>query len=166
MATITLKGNEIHTEGSLPSIGAEAADFTLTKSDLSDVSLADFKGKKVVLNVFPSIDTGICAASVRHFNEDAAGMDNTVVLCISKDLPFAHKRFCEAEGIENVVTGSQMKDDSFTSSYKVAIADGPMKGLMSRAVVVIDEEGKVVYTEQVPEITQEPNYEKALAALK
>ena len=166
MATITLKGNEIHTAGDLPAKGTKAPDFTLTKSDLSDMNLSDFAGKKVVLNIFPSIDTGICAASVRHFNQDAAKVDNTVVLCISKDLPFAHKRFCEAEGIENVITASEMRDDSFTSKYDVEITDGPMKGLMSRAVIVLNEDGEVIYTEQVPEIAQEPDYDKALEALK
>lgn len=164
MATITLKGNEIHTAGSLPATGQEAPLFTLTKSDLSNASLSEFKGKKVILNIFPSLDTGICAASVRKFNELASKMDATV-LCISKDLPFAHNRFCETEGIENVVNLSDFKNGDFGDAYKTPIVDGPMEGLHSRAVVVIDEAGKVIYSEQVPEIVQEPDYDKALAAL-
>ncbi len=164
MATITLKGNDIHTAGSLPEVGHEAPLFTLTKTDLSNASLSDFKGKKVILNIFPSLDTGICAASVRKFNEEASNKDVTV-LCISKDLPFAHNRFCEAEGIKNVVNLSDFKNTNFATAYKTNIVDGPMEGLHSRAVVVINEEGKVIYAEQVPEIVQEPDYEKALAAL-
>jgi len=166
MATITLKGNEIHTAGELPVVGSQAPDFTVTKNDLSDVSLKDFKGKKVILNIFPSIDTGICSASTRKFNEQAAGLDNTVVLCISKDLPMAHSRFCEAEGIEDVITTSELRDSSFSDAYNVKITDGPMAGFLSRAVVVIDENGKIIHTEQVPEIAQEPNYEEAIAATK
>ncbi|MCB0505518.1 MAG: thiol peroxidase [Cyclobacteriaceae bacterium] len=164
MATITLKGNEIHTAGSLPAVGQEAPLFTLTKSDLSNASLSEFKGKKVILNIFPSLDTGICAASVRKFNELASKMDATV-LCISKDLPFAHKRFCETEGIENVVNLSDFKNTDFADAYNTLIVDGPMAGLHSRSVVVIGENGKVTYSEQVPEIVQEPDYDKALAAL-
>lgn len=163
MATITLKGNEIHTAGSLPAVGQEAPLFTLTKSDLSNASLSEFKGKKVILNIFPSLDTGICA-SVRKFNELASKMDATV-LCISKDLPFAHKRFCETEGIENVVNLSDFKNTDFADAYNTLIVDGPMAGLHSRSVVVIGENGKVTYSEQVPEIVQEPDYDKALAAL-
>lgn len=166
MATITLKGNSIRTAGSLPNVGDKAPDFRLTKSDLADTTLADYAGKKLVLNIFPSIDTGICAASVRKFNEEAAGLDNTVVLCISKDLPFAHKRFCEAEGIQNVVTAAEYKTSAFSEAYGLAIEDGPLAGLHSRAVVVVDEKGVVQYTEQVPEIVQEPDYQKALEALK
>lgn len=164
MATITLKGNEINTAGSLPEVGSEAPLFTLTKTDLSLASLSDFKGKKVILNIFPSLDTGICAASVRKFNQEVSDKDATV-LCISKDLPFAHNRFCESEGIENVINLSDFKNADFSSAYKTIIVDGPMAGLHSRAVVVIDENGKVVYSEQVPEIVQEPDYEKALAAV-
>lgn len=164
MATITLKGNNINTAGSLPEVGHEAPLFTLTKTDLSNTSLSDFKGKKVILNIFPSLDTGICAASVRKFNEEASSKD-VAVLCISKDLPFAHNRFCESEGIKNVVNLSDFKNADFANAYHTIIVDGPMAGLHSRAVVVIDEEGKVIYTEQVPEIVQEPDYEKALAAL-
>lgn len=165
MATITLKGNTIHTAGELPGVGAKAPNFKLTAVDLSDKSLSDFAGKKVVLNIFPSIDTGVCAQSVRTFNEKASNLDNTVVLCISKDLPFALNRFCAAEGLENVVSLSEFRDENFSSAYQVKITDGPLAGLMSRAVVVINEEGNVVYTEQVPEIGQEPNYESALNAL-
>ncbi|MEN7549244.1 thiol peroxidase [Rapidithrix thailandica] len=165
MATITFKGNEIQTKDNLPQVGEQAPDFSLTKSDLSEVSLSDFEGKKLVLNIFPSIDTGICAASVRAFNEKAAGLPETVVLCISKDLPFAHKRFCEAEGLSNVVTLSEYKDDSFSAGYGVKMTNGPLAGLMSRAIVVVGQDGKVSYTEQVPEIVQEPDYEKALQAI-
>jgi len=164
MATITLKGNEINTAGELPVVGNEAPLFTLTKSDLSSASLSDFKGKKIILNIFPSLDTGICAASVRKFNQEVSDKDVTV-LCISKDLPFAHSRFCVAEGIENVVSLSDFKNADFANAYHTIIVDGPMEGLHSRAVVVINEEGKVVYSEQVPEIVQEPDYAKALAAL-
>ncbi len=166
MSTIKLKGNEIHTAGTLPSNGTVAPDFKLAKTDLSDVSLKDFAGKKILLNIFPSIDTGICAASARRFNKEASSIPNTVVVCVSKDLPFAHKRFCEAEGLTNVVAASAIRNDSFEKGYHVQIIDGPMAGLLSRAVVVIGEDGKVKYSEQVPEIVQEPDYEAALNALK
>ncbi len=166
MAQITLKGNPINTIGSLPEVGFQAPDFKLTKTDLSDVSLQDFTGKKVVLNIFPSLDTGICAASVRHFNADLEKLDNTVVLCVSLDLPFAHVRFCTTEGLENVTNLSGLRTRSFGKDYGVMISDGPMAGLFSRAVVILDEAGKTIYTEQVPEIVQEPNYEAALDALK
>lgn len=166
MAEITLKGNKIHTQGNLPSVGAKAPNFKLTAGDLSEKSLSDYKGKRVVLNIFPSIDTGTCAASVRKFNSEASSLDNTVVLCISKDLPFAQNRFCAAEGLENVVTLSEYKDDIFSEAYQLKITDGPLAGLMSRAVIVTDEEGNVVYTEQVDEIVNEPDYENALAVLK
>lgn len=165
MATITLKGNEIHTVGDLPAVGSAAPDFTLVKSDLSDASLGDFAGKKVVLNIFPSLDTAVCAASVRRFNAEASKLDNTVVLCVSRDLPFAHSRFCAAEGLENVVSLSEMRGPGFGDAYGVRITDGPLAGLMSRAVVIVGADGKVVYTEQVPEIAQEPDYEAALRAL-
>lgn len=163
--TIALKGNEIHTVGKLPAVGTTADNFTLVANDLSEKSLTDFSGKNIVLNIFPSVNTGVCAASVRTFNKDAAGLDNTVVLCISKDLPFAQKQFCAAEGIENVVMLSDFRTD-FGHAYGVQMADGPMRGLLSRAVIVIDPEGRIVYEEQVPEITQEPNYEKAIEVLK
>ena len=165
MATITLKGNEIHTVGELPAVGTEAPDFSLVTTALQNVSLADFSGKKLVFNIFPSIDTGICAMSTRRFNADAADRDDVAVLCISADLPFAHKRFCGAEGIENAHALSTLRDPEFGARWGVQIADGPMAGLMSRAVVVADEDGKVLYTEQVPEIAQQPNYDAALAAL-
>jgi len=165
MAQITFKGNPIHTAGSLPRVGDAAPEFKLTKSDLGDASLKDFRGRRVVLNIFPSIDTPVCAASVRKFNQEASRLKNAVVLCVSKDLPFAQKRFCAAEGLENVVTVSEYKDTGFSDSYKVKIVDGPLAGLFSRAIVIVDESGKVKYTEQVPEIAQEPDYAKALAAL-
>lgn len=166
MAQITFKGNTIHTAGSLPEIGSRAPDFKVVKSDLSPMSLGDFKGKRILLNIFPSLDTAVCAASLRKFNAEAAALSNSVVLCVSKDLPFAQKRFCAAEGLENVITGSEYRDSSFSRAYGVSIIDGPLEGLFSRAVLVIDEEGKVLYTEQVPEIAQEPDYAKALAALR
>lgn len=165
MAKITLKGTAINTIGELPAKGSAAPDFTLVKQDLSEAVLADYKGKRLVLNIFPSIDTGVCAMSVRKFNEKAAALKNTVVLCVSVDLPFAQSRFCGAEGIKNVVTVSAFRS-AFGDHYGVTIADGPLAGLLSRAVVVINEAGKVIYTEQVPEIAQEPNYDAALAALK
>ncbi len=166
MAKITLKGNPVKTSGKLPKIGKKAPKFTLVKSDLSSAKLKDFKGKKVLLNITPSIDTGVCQNSVRKFNEAAAGLENTVVLYVSKDLPFAQDRFCGAEGIENVITLSDFRKGKFGKSYGVTIENGPMKGLLSRCVVVLDEKGKVIYTEQVPEIVDEPNYEAALEALK
>jgi len=166
MTKITLKGNQIKTIGKLPKVGKKAPKFKLVQTDLSTAKLKDFKGKKVLINIFPSIDTGICAASLRKFNETAAGLENTVVLNISKDLPFAHSRFCAAEGIENALTLSDFAKGKFGRKYGVTIKTGPMKGLLSRAVVVVDENGKVAYTEQVPEIVQEPNYDAALEALK
>jgi thioredoxin-dependent peroxiredoxin len=166
MAQITFKSNPIHTAGSLPKAGEMAYDFTLTKSDLSPVSLGEFRGKKVVLNIFPSIDTPVCAASVRRFNEEAGKLANTVVLCISRDLPFAQGRFCGAEGLKNVITASEYKDSRFSDAYGVRIVDSPLAGLLSRAVVVVNEGGKVIYAEQVPEISQEPDYAKALQALE
>lgn len=165
MATITLKGNTIHTSGELPKIGQMAPDFELVKTDLSRVNLASFQGKNVILNIFPSIDTPTCANSVRNFNKKASELTNTVVLCISRDLPFAQTRFCAAEGIENVFTLSDFEAGKFGKDYGLEITDGPLKGLHSRAVVVVDASGKVVYTEQVSEIANEPNYESALASL-
>jgi thiol peroxidase len=165
MASITLKGNPVSTAGELPEKGSHAPVFKGVKSDLSECALGDLAGKKVVLNIFPSIDTGVCAASTRRFNEEAQSLENTVVLCISADLPFALGRFCGAEGLENVVPVSVFRNPEFGNDYGVAIIDGPLIGLLSRAVVVIDESGNVVYTEQVPEITQEPDYEAALAAI-
>ena len=165
MATITLKGNPVHSSGNLPAKGTKAPDFTLVKSDLSHLSLKELEGKKVILNIFPSLDPGICATSVRKFNQLAAGRENTVVLAISKDLPFAHGRFCTTEGITNVVTLSGFRDTGFGKAYGVDLIDGPMAGLYARSVVVVDGKGNVVYTEQVPEIGQEPDYDSALAAL-
>jgi len=166
MANITLKGNPIHTLGDLPAVGEKAPDFELVKNDLSRVSLKDFHGSKVVLNIFPSVDTSTCAASVREFNKRIDELDNTVVLCISKDLPFAQARFCGAEGIESAVMLSDFAKGEFGKNYHLEITDGPLAGLHSRAVVVLDEEGRVVYKEQVDEIVNEPKYEDALAALK
>jgi thioredoxin-dependent peroxiredoxin len=165
MAQVTFKGNPVRTAGNLPVVGSEAPDFKVTKSDLADTSLADYKGRKLVLNIFPSIDTPVCAASVRRFNEEASKLPNTTVLCVSRDLPFALKRFCAAEGLNNVVTASEYRDSSFSDRYGVRIVDGPLAGLLSRAVVIVDSDGQVAYTEQVPEITQEPDYAKALSAL-
>jgi thiol peroxidase len=165
MAQITFKGNPITTQGDLPKVGSPAPDFTLTKTDLSDVALSDFKGKRVVLNIFPSVDTPVCATSVRRFNQEASKLENSVVLCVSRDLPFAHARFCGAEGLNEVVSASDFRTGSFGERYGVAIAEGPLKGLLSRAVVIVDEKGTVVYTQQVPEIAEEPDYAAALAAL-
>ncbi len=166
MANITFKGNQVQTQGNLPKVGSKAPDFLLTKADLSDVTLKDYAGKRVVMNIFPSIDTGVCATSVRKFNAEAGKLKNTVVLCISRDLPFASSRFCGAEGLNNVTTLSELRNDKFSLNYGIRMIDGPLAGLMSRAVVVTDENGVVLYTEQVPEIAQEPNYEKALSHLK
>jgi len=165
MAQITLQGNTIHTSGELPQVGTQAKDFQLVKNDLSVASLSDFKGSKVVLNIFPSVDTGTCAASVRKFNEKASNLENTKVLCISRDLPFAQARFCGAEGLSNVINLSDFRDGNFGKEYGLTIADGPLAGLHSRVVIVIDENGVVQYSEQVPEIVDEPNYDNALAAL-
>lgn len=165
MASITLGGNPVHTNGELPQTGTKAPEFQLVKNDLSVVSLADFAGSKLVLNIFPSVDTGTCAASVRQFNQKAANLENTKVLCISRDLPFAQKRFCGAEGLENVVNLSDFKDGSFSKNYGLEITDGPLAGLSSRVVIVVDENGTIQYTEQVAEIADEPDYEAALSAL-
>jgi thioredoxin-dependent peroxiredoxin len=165
MATITLKGNEIHTAGEFPRVGGKAPDFTLTDRDFNDVSLSRWMGKKKVLSIFLSIDTAVCAASTRKFNDFARTHEDTVMLMISSDLPFAHKRFCGDEGLENVVTLSTMRSDDFARSYGVLIADGPLQGLTARAVVVLDENDTVVHAELVPEIGQEPDYEAALKAL-
>lgn len=165
MATITLKGNPIHTSGDLPKTGSQAPAFKLVKADLSEISLANYSGKKKVLNIFPSVDTGTCATSVRKFNQEAASINNTVVLNISADLPFALARFCGAEGIKNADAASTFRS-SFANDYGLKITDGPLAGLCSRAVVVLDEENRVLYTEQVPEIANEPNYAAALSSLK
>jgi thiol peroxidase len=165
MAIITFKGTPVNTSGSLPAKGSQAPDFKLVKSDLSNLSLSEMKGKKLILNIFPSLDTSVCATSVRKFNQLAADKTNTVVLCISKDLPFAHGRFCTTEGIKNVVTLSGFRDSSFGKAYGVDTLDGPLAGLYARSVVVVDEKGKVVYNQLVPETTTEPDYDSALAAL-
>ena len=166
MATVTLGGNAVNVKGNFPNTGAQAPEFTLVKSDLSELTLSSLKGKKVVLNIFPSLDTKVCAMSVRKFNDMAAKMDNTVVLAISKDLPFAHARFCTTEGIENVIGLSAFRNTTFGEDYGVALADGPLAGLLARAVIILDEQGKVIYTQLVPEITTEPDYEKALQQIK
>ncbi|VFA41171.1 thiol peroxidase [Chryseobacterium indologenes] len=163
--TITLKGNEVHTIGALPSVGSTIKDFALVDSGLNVKTLENFEGKKKVFNIFPSIDTPTCAASSRKFNEEASNLENTVVINVSKDLPFALGRFCAAEGLNNVETLSDFRS-SFGDDYEVTITDSPLKGLLSRAVIVTDENNKVVYTEQVSEIANEPNYDAALAALK
>ena len=164
MTTVTFSGNPVQLKGALPTVGAAAPAFTLTAADLADKTLADFAGKRKVLNIFPSIDTGVCQQSVRTFNQRAAALNNTVVLCISADLPFAQARFCGAEGLDNVVTLSSFRS-SFAQDYGVAIADGALRGLTARAVVVLDENDKVLHVGLVPEITQEPDYDAALAVL-
>jgi len=165
MASITLHGNPVTTSGDLPAIGSDAPGFRLVSGELKDVSLHDYAGKKKVLNIFPSVDTPTCAASVRVFNQKAAGLSDTVVLCISADLPFAQARFCGAEGLKNVVSLSMMRGRNFGKDYGVMIEDGPLAGLAARAVVVLDADNKVLYTEQVREIGDEPNYDAALKAL-
>ncbi|MBI9067462.1 MAG: thiol peroxidase [Salinivirgaceae bacterium] len=166
MAEITLKGNKIETIGDLPKVGDQIKDFDLVKSDLSHATLKDFNGQKLVLNIFPSLDTGTCAASVRRFNKEAGNLENTKVLCISRDLPFAQARFCGAEGLENVITLSDFASGKFGKDYNLEIANGPLANLHSRVVIIADESGKVIYTEQVPEIVDEPNCDQALKALK
>jgi len=165
MAAITFKGETIHTAGTLPAVGSRAPAFTLTDRDLADRSLAEYQGRKIVMNIFPSIDTSVCAMSVRRFNAEAAARPGTVILCISADLPFAASRFCGAEGLDKVVTLSDFRHKEFGADFGVRITDSPLAGLLSRAVLVIDEQGEVVYAEQVPEIGQEPNYDAALGAL-
>ena len=165
MATIKFKGSPVNTQGNLPAVGSTAPNFNLTTGDLSEKGLGDFKGKKVVLNIFPSVDTGTCAASVRKFNEKASTLENTVVLCISRDLPFAQGRFCAAEGLDNVIMLSEYKDSNFSDGYQLRFTDGPLAGLLSRSVIVVDENGDVKYTEQVAETTEEPDYDKAIASL-
>lgn len=165
MATTALKGNPVQLNGELPVIGSKAPDFLLTKNDLSDVTLKDFAGKKIVLNIFPSIDTAVCATSVRTFNQAFDKRTDAVVLCVSMDLPFAQARFCGAEGLSNVITVSDFRTRSFGQAYGVLIADGPLAGLCCRAVVAISHDGKVIYTQLVNEITTEPDYDSALKAL-
>lgn len=165
MSQVTLKGNPVQVDGQLPAVGSKAPSFSLVAKDLSDATLASFDGKRKVLNIFPSIDTPTCATSVRKFNEKASQFDNTVVLCISADLPFAQARFCGAEGLSNVVTLSTMRGHDFLKHYGVAVASGPLAGVAARAVVVLDEHDKVLHTELVGEIANEPNYDAALKAL-
>lgn len=165
MSQVTLKGNPVQVDGQLPAVGSKAPAFSLVAKDLSDTTLASFDGKRKVLNIFPSIDTPTCATSVRRFNEKGSQLGNTVVLCISADLPFAQARFCGAEGLSNVVTLSTLRGHDFLKNYGVAIASGPLAGLAARAVVVLDEHDKVLHTELVGEIANEPNYDAALKAL-
>lgn len=165
MSTVTLGGNPVHTNATLPAVGSVAPQFQLVGSDLSDVSLQDFKGQRVILNIFPSIDTATCATSVRTFNKMANDLENTKILCISRDLPFAQKRFCGSEGLENVVNLSDFRDGSFGDNYGLTLTDSALKGLHARAIVVVDENGVVTHTELVSEIANEPNYEAALKSL-
>jgi thiol peroxidase len=165
MAQVTMKGTPVNTKSELPAVGSDAKDFNLVASDLSTKTLADYKGQNVVMNIFPSVDTGVCATSVRSFNEKAAGLENTKVLCISRDLPFAQGRFCGAEGIENVEMLSDFRTGQFGDDYGLNFVDGPFTGLSSRCIVVVNAEGKVVHTEQVSEIVDEPNYDAALGSL-
>lgn len=166
MAQVYLKGNPVDTIGELPAIGTQAPDFTLTKTDLSNVRLNDFTGQSVVLNIFPSIDTPVCAMSVRRFNKEVDNLENTSILCISADLPFSHERFCEIEELDDVMALSVFRSPEFGKDYGVTISSGPLTGLLSRAIVIINPEGKIIYTEQVQEISQQPNYEKALQVLR
>lgn len=166
MAQFMLKGNPFHTTGALPAVGAAAPAFALTKTDLSELASGKLGGRRVVLNIFPSIDTATCAASVRRFNEEAASLDNTDVLCVSRDLPFAHARFCGAEGLDRVTSVSDFRNGAFGRVYGVEIVDGPLAGLLARSVVVLDERGRVLHRQLVPETTEEPDYEAALAVLK
>jgi len=165
MAQITLKGNPVETYGILPALGTEAPAFSLVAGDLSELSLTDLSGNTVILNIFPSLDTALCAMTVRRFNAEASARPDVKVLCISADLPFAHSRFCETEGIDNTVNLSCFRSQAFGKDYGVLMTTGPLRGLLSRAIVVIDTDGRVIYTEQVPEIAQEPDYEAALATL-
>ncbi len=165
MASITLEGNEINTNGDLPAVGSAAPDFTLTNGELGDVTLESYVGAKILLNIVPSLDTGICAISTKRFNEAAADHEDTVFLTVSADLPFAQGRFCEAENVDKVQTLAIMRDRNFAKDYGVLIVDGPLKGITARAVVILDESHNVTYTELVPEIAQEPDYDKAIAAL-
>ena len=164
MASVTFQGNAVTTVGELPEVGQPAPGFTLVKADLGEVTLEELSGKRVILNIFPSIDTGTCATSVRKFNEEASKLENTQGSCVSADLPFAAGRFCGAEGIENVITGSTFRS-SFGEDFGVTFSSAPLTGLLSRSVVVIDADGSVLYTEQVAETTEEPNYEAAIAVL-
>jgi len=165
MATVTLQGNPVSVHGELPAVGSQAPDFTVTGADLAPVTLASFAGKKLILNIYPSVDTGTCAASTRQFNSKMNDRSDVVVLCVSQDLPFAFSRFCGAEGLDNVKTASTFRSAEFLTDYGVKITDGPLAGLCARAVVAIDENGKVIYNQLVSEIADEPDYEAALNAL-
>ncbi len=164
MGNVTFKGTAVSTSGELPAAGNDAPEFTLVKTDLSEISSAELKGQTVILNIFPSLDTGVCAASVRRFNKEATAHADVTVLCVSMDLPFAQARFCGAEGLDKVIAASDFRDGSFARSYGVRIEDAPLTGLMARAVVVIDKDGKVTYSQLVPEIATEPDYEAAIQA--
>lgn len=163
---ITFKGAPVHTVGSLPQIGAKAPDFTLVKTDLSNLHLKDYLGKNIILNVFISLDTPVCATSIRKFNMDASKLSNTVVICVSLDLPFAYQRFCSIEGLDKVIPASAFRNPEFGKTYGLTITDGPLSQLLSRAVIAIDKDQNIVYTEQVPEITQEPNYAAVLEVIQ
>lgn len=165
MANIKFKGSDVNTLGNLPGVGAKAPNFTLVKNDLSEAKLSDYSGKNLILNIFPSLDTGVCAASVRKFNKEASNLSNTVVLAVSADLPFASGRFCTTEGIENVIPASVFRNPEFAKDYGVLMTDGPLKGLLARAVVVINPQGNISYIELVPEITQEPNYQASINSI-
>lgn len=166
MAVFKINENEANTVSDLPEVGTKAPDFILTKTDLSNISLKDVAGKKIVLNIFPSIDTPVCSASVRRFNQEASSLPNTLVLCTSRDLPFAHSRFCETEGLKDVVPVSEIRNEQFGNAYGVRIKGGPLDGLFARAVIIIDENGTVIYSKLVEELKNEPNYEDALEVLK
>lgn len=166
MATITLKGNPMQTSGDLPEVGKAAPDFTVTKTDLSDLRLKDLRGKRVILNVFPSLDTPVCSKTVRTFNEQASQLNNTSILCISADLPFAQKRFCTTENLNGVIPVSVFRNPSFAEQYGLAIISGPLLGLLARAVIVVDEKGKITYTELINEVSHEPNYQAAIQVLQ
>lgn len=167
MAKVTLKGDPVSTKGDLPKVDSPAPDFTIVKNDLTELTLDEFRGQNVVLNIFPSLDTSVCASSVRKFNKEAGSLENTTVVCVSADLPFAQARFCGAEGLDKVITASTFRDGGdFGEKYGVTITDSPLQGLLTRAIVIVDDGGKVIYNELVPEITQEPNYEAAIQAVK
>ena len=166
MSTITFKGGLVHTSGSLPEVGAQLPDFTVTKNDLSELSLRDLHDRKIIINMFPSLDTATCAKSVRRFNEEGDHIHNLSILCVSADLPFAQSRFCATENLHNVITASVFRNPAFGEKMGVTITDGPLKGLLSRAIVVADEKGKIIYTEQVHELTNEPNYEHVLSIIR
>jgi thiol peroxidase len=166
MSTVTLKGTPAKLTGDLPAVGSKASDFILTNTDLSDVSLGDFSGSNLLLNIFPSIDTPVCAASVRRFNQEASNLGNIKILCVSLDLPFAHSRFCETEGIKNVQSVSELRNREFGDKYGIRIIEGALAGLLARSIVIVDSQGNIAYTQLVPEIAEEPNYDEALSFIK